>query len=351
MNVNGMPKVYIEYQFREGPYGGANQSLKNVRDFLLERNLYTDNPIDADFILINHTNISKEVFNLKRRYPNKIYVHRMDGPVSKHRKHSKILDKQSFFLDKILCEGTIFQSEWTEKNCFELGYQQTGRIAIIHNAVNKSIFNKDVKKQVVEKNKIKLVSSSWSANWNKGFDYIKYLDEKLDFDKYEYTFIGNSPVEFKNIKHISPLASNQLADELKQHDIYLATSKNESCSNSLLEAMACGLPVVARNSGCYQELVKQGGEIAEGMEEFPNLIDKVAANKEQYAEKIEVTGIEEMGKKYYDFMSSLLGQNSYKKVTFWQENIWKIYVLYIKAYQKIESICRKVRWERKYEPY
>ena len=59
-------KVYIEYQFREGPYGGANQFLKCLRDYLVREGHYSETPEEADFILINHTNIRPALMELKK---------------------------------------------------------------------------------------------------------------------------------------------------------------------------------------------------------------------------------------------------------------------------------------------
>ena len=34
-------------------------------------------------------------------------------------------------------------------------------------------------------------------NKKKGYDYYKYLDENLDFNKYEYLFVGNISGKFE----------------------------------------------------------------------------------------------------------------------------------------------------------
>ena len=47
--------------------------------------------------------------------------------------------------------------------------------------------------------KIRLISSSWSSNPDKGLDIIKYLDKTLDKDRFEMTFVGNIKYSPKNI--------------------------------------------------------------------------------------------------------------------------------------------------------
>lgn len=352
-------KVYIEYQFRQGPYGGANQFLKCLRDYFVRQGVYTETAKEADFIIVNHTNISPETLAIKKECPEKIIIHRMDGPVSKHRKRSKALDKHSFYLDKMLCNGTIFQSKWTEESCVETGYRKTGPTAVIHNAPDPQIFGRSEKEQEPTeqkkaadrdraKKKIRLIATSWSPNWNKGFDVFQYLDENLNYNLYEFTFVGNSPIEFKNVIHIPPQNSVELARILREHDVYIAASRSESCSNSLLEAINSGLVVVARESGCYREVIGEGGLLVESAEDFPEALQKIVDDIEKYKQKLPYYDIEVIGKQYYDFMNCVAdaiecGNLKTKIFTKGKLFIWNCYCFYIKIYQKVVRIIEKGR--------
>ncbi len=344
-------KVYIEYQFRQGPYGGANQFLKCLRDYFVRQGIYSETAKEADFIIVNHTNISKETLAVKKEHPEKIVIHRMDGPVSKHRKRSKALDKQSFYLDRMMCNGTVFQSQWTKESCLETGYHKTAPTAVIHNAPDPQIFNRMEQKQPGQKQseqKIRLIATSWSPNWNKGFDVLQYLDEHLDFNRYEVTFVGNSPIEFRNFHHIPAQNSVDLAKTLREHDIYLAVSKSESCSNSLLEAINSGLVVAARDSGCYREVIGEGGIIVKTAEEFPEAIGRLAENLENYRQKLPFFDIEEIGRAYCDFMNRVAGdledgRTQIKVLTGRKIFCWKCYCFYIKIYQRMVRMIEKGR--------
>ena len=74
-------------------------------------------------------------------------------------------------------------------------------------------------------------------------------------------FVGNSPISFKNIKNIKALKPDKLADLFRKCEIYITGAKNEACSNSLVEALHCGLPSVVINNASNSELVKNGGEL------------------------------------------------------------------------------------------
>ena len=46
---------------------------------------------------------------------------------------------------------------------------------------------------------------------------------------------------------------------MQQHTIFLTTKLHDPCSNAIIEAMACGLPVIFHNSGGNFELVGNAG--------------------------------------------------------------------------------------------
>ena len=54
------------------------------------------------------------------------------------------------------------------------------------------------------------------------------------------------------------LETQQVADWLRSMDIFVLPSLSEALSNALMEAMACGCPVVASNVGGNPELVRNG---------------------------------------------------------------------------------------------
>ena len=70
------------------------------------------------------------------------------------------------------------------------------------------------------------------------------------------TFVGRTFDKFQNINMIQPQESLKLSQILKDHHIYIFCSKLEACSNSLLEAIHCGLAIIARNSSSNPELIQ-----------------------------------------------------------------------------------------------
>ena len=74
------------------------------------------------------------------------------------------------------------------------------------------------------------------------------------------TFVGQSAAaRSSDVRHVGPSTPKSVARLLREHDVYLAASRDDPCSNALLEALACGLPAAYLDSGGHPELVGDGG--------------------------------------------------------------------------------------------
>lgn len=300
-------KINITYSFHEGSWGGGNQFLKALRKILIKKGYYENNPNKADCILFNsHHNIEK-VLQLKLDNQNKIFVHRIDGPLYLIRNNELNIDNKIYKLNNLIADGTILQSKWSQRKNHSVGLKRNIFETVIMNASDRATFfpKKNTPPKVRENNKWKLVAVSWSKNFNKGFDLYHYLDENLDFNKYSMIFVGNSPISFKNIKYIKPVESYELANLLRESDIYINGSKNDPCSNSLIEALTCGLPAVALNDGGHPEILKKGGEVFNTFEECLIKIQLVKDNYEKYRNNISIPSIEEIFELYINFIKEI----------------------------------------------
>lgn len=300
-----MIKIHILFDIKDEPYGGGNQFLRSLKDYLQSVAVYEEDIKKTNIILFNsHQHIS-EVAKVKLKYPDMLFVHRIDGPIRLYNKMSDKRDDVVFIANKYLANATIFQSEWSRQQNHLLGLHQNSFETIINNAPNPSFFNREGKVSFSTDRKIRLIATSWSSNWKKGFQVYQWLDVNLDFEKYEMVFVGKSPVEFKNIKHISPLSSKHIAEKLKENDVFIFASPVEACSNSLLEALHCGLPVIGINGSSNPELIGKAGEIFTQPDEIPHLLEKITKNYLEYQTNIRNPSMEKVGKQYYDFITQV----------------------------------------------
>lgn len=279
--------------------------MKTLKKEFLTEGIYEENPEKAEVILFNSHHFLKGVFKLKKKFPEKIFIHRIDGPIGLYRGRDKIIDRIIFKFNNLLADGTVFQSHWSKEQNQKLYKANNKYETVIHNSSDIAIFNRQNKKAFNAQEKIKLIAVSWSSNIKKGFDVYRYLDENLDFSKYEMTFVGNSPVEFKNITHLKPMPSADLAAVLKLSDIYITASQKDPCSNALIEALSCGLPAVALNDGGHTELVQKAGQLFENKQDVIRKIENVAGNYQYYQSQIPEFSIKKSGEAYHGFAQKI----------------------------------------------
>jgi glycosyltransferase involved in cell wall biosynthesis len=349
---NKRPRIHILHKFIEGPWGGGNQFLKALRGYLTQAGLYAENMDDADVILFNSYPFGNEHsfdLALKLKKLGKILVHRVDGPLRYVRGRDRAVDEIIFQFNSALVDGTVFQSKWSRDKNHELGMHKAPYETVIMNTADPDIFNPEGKRPFDDK-KIRLIATSWSKNMAKGFDIYQHLDKHLDFNRYQMTFVGNSPVEFENITSKNPIPSAELAKILKEHDIYIAASRNDPCSNSLIEALQCGLPAVARNDGGHPEIVGKAGALFENETEVLDAIENVAQNYQNYQLSIDLPVLDEVGKKYHEFSSNIYqdylgGSYQAKSVNFPYINFirMKVKILIWKVSKVLLSLSEEVK--------
>lgn len=261
------------HDFMPPPTGGGHQFLRALwREFERRGSRLENNTISKSTraCLFNSFN-----FNFKRlrqlRRPGCRMIHRVDGPLAVYRGFDDDTDRKILELNQELADVTIFQSQFSLTKHRELGFDFV-RPVVIPNAADHEIFHSHGRQPFNVDRKVRLISVSWSDNFNKGAPVYQWLDDHLDWSRYEYTFVGRSPVGFHNIRTLSPITSKALAEELRQHDIFITASRNDPCSNSLIEALACGLPALYLDSGGHPEIVGEAGFAFQVAEEIPLLL-------------------------------------------------------------------------------
>jgi len=296
----------IFHEFDPPPAGGGHQFLRAFVKQAKAHNLRTEsNAISRTTraCLFNSFNFNdKRLLRMKR--DSVLYVHRVDGPVDVYRGRDDGVDERIYKVNQKIADKTIFQSRYSLEKHLELGMPFREPIVIL-NAADPQIFHPRGRAIFSLNRKIRLIAASWSDNANKGASVYQWLDENLDWRRFEFTFVGRSKITFKNIRVIPPVDSVRLADLLREHDIYITASKNDPCSNSLIEALSCGLPAVYLQSGGHSEIVNQAGMGFEAAEQIPALLEKVVDEYELFQSRISNPSIQEVSESYLKILELL----------------------------------------------
>ncbi|GAB1470984.1 hypothetical protein MASR2M66_18620 [Chloroflexota bacterium] len=246
--------------------------------------------------LLNSFNFSENRLARMKR-DSVLYVHRVDGPIDVYRGRDDGVDKNIHAVNLKFADKTIFQSQYSLEKHLALGMEFKNPTVIL-NAADPEIFYPRGRVEFSRNRKVRLVASSWSDNLNKGALVYQWLDEHLDWEKFEMTFVGRSPLMLKNIRMLPAVDSYRMAELFHKNDIYITASKNDPCSNSLVEALTCGLPAIYLQSGGHSEIVKQAGAGFEAAEQIPELLSRLIDQYEAVQSRISIPFIKEVSTQY-----------------------------------------------------
>jgi glycosyltransferase involved in cell wall biosynthesis len=224
-------------------------------------------------------------------------VHRVDGPIGAYRGWDDGTDARILAINHELADVTIFQSLYSQQKHLDMGMEFTSPV-VIHNAADPRIFHPNGRRPFERHRKTRLISSSWSDNPNKGGPFYAKLEALLDWNRFEYTFVGRTQTTFKRIKTFPAVPSQELASMLRSHDIYLTASRNDPCSNSVIEALQCGLPCLYLQSGGHAELVGEAGFAFSSEEEALSRLDRLVDEYEQRQSRIATTPLADVATSY-----------------------------------------------------
>lgn len=300
------PDMAIFHGFTARPWGGSNQFLTALRGELRRRGLR----VSANLIgsttrgaLLNAFAFDVDLLRSSPRTGCRI-VHRVDGPVGLYRGDSDAIDRRILGLNREFAQATVFQSRYSLDAHRELGLDFVAA-ALIPNACDPRIFSPVERAPAPDgRRKVRLISTSWSDNPNKGAELYRWMEKRLDWNRYAWTFIGRSQIRFERIEMHGPVRPAELAAVLRSHDIYVTASRHDPCSNALLEGLSCGLPALALRSGGHPELVGDGGLLFEGPDDVLDVLETLVS---QFATRQASIRVPELAQVADAYLALLLG--------------------------------------------
>ena len=295
----GRADIALFHEFEQAPSGGGHQFLRALDGRFAELGLEVErNRLSAGTgsCIFNSFNFD---FARLRRFarPECRMVHRVDGPIGVYRGHDDGTDAHIAALNHELADATVFQSRYSFEKHVELGIQLRDPV-VIPNAVDPAIFHPPDEREPLDGRPVRLIASSWSDNLRKGAETLAWLDGRLAGTRYEMTFVGRAPTTFDRIRVVGPVSSDGVAELLRHHDVYIAASRDDPCSNALLEALACGLPAAFLASGGHPELVGEAGLPFHEDDELLDVLDRLVEDLDGYRARIAVPAIADVADRY-----------------------------------------------------
>ncbi len=298
-------RVCFWNKFTPPPWGGGNQfmlALKGEAERLgYETTINGEGP-PADGHVVNSVQFDIEKFERQVVPGQARVVHRIDGPISVLRGTPESLDqdRRCFEFNARHATSTVVQSWHTMRALAELGFEPV-RPTLIHNACDPAIFHPPVDGDAPPHEpgrRIKVIATCWSPSPGKGAAIYEWMGWHLDPSRFELTFVGNCPARLHNWTMLPALPSEPLAALLRTQDVYVTASRNDPCSNALIEAMSCGLPALYLDSGGHPELAGMGGLAFRYPREIPAKLANLARHRAAYARLLTPASLEGVARAY-----------------------------------------------------
>jgi len=255
-------KLYINRQYRSGPFGGGNNFVRGFFNHFEAREkagdkshvlcMPTDPKANPDAMLIvgldnDGTGISiDQALMYKMTYNHKLKIVLRVNENDARKGTTDVDDK----LIKVsgMIDATVFVSEWLRGYFDDRGWKCKNNTVIV-NGVDRDIFKPQEK---LNNGKVNIVSHHWSDNRRKSGNITEWLDK--DFiakrkDEYQFTFIGRTQCNLKHSTIVRPLSGQKLGEELGKHDVYFSESLFDPGPNSIIEAVTCELPTYVHSDG------------------------------------------------------------------------------------------------------
>jgi len=292
----------VFHDFVPPPGGGGNQALRAVLLELERRGVRVGlNALgrSSRACFFNSFNFDARRLELMVRHaPDECkLVHRVGAVTSLYRGVDDGTDALVAELNRRFADATLAISHATVEMYRSIGIELVSP-KVVYNGCDPRIFHRNGRIQFSRDRKIRLISSSWSDNPRKGASVYRWLEQHLDHDRFDFTFVGRASVPFERIRHVPPVPSHEVAELLRQHDVFVTATENDAYSNALVEALSCGLPALYLDSGGSGEAVKGAGFAFTSREQIPELLERLVDEYEERQAAISLPTLEEVADGY-----------------------------------------------------
>ncbi|MBR5132343.1 MAG: glycosyltransferase family 4 protein [Alistipes sp.] len=187
------------------------------------------------------------IYNMAKKYNLPLFVATGESVIN-FKVDNKTKKKFCEYVNGVICVSTKNKIESIEK-----GLATSEKCVVIPNAIDNSLFKKLDAKSCrsalgIQENDFVVAFVGWFSE-RKGSLRVSDAIEKLGNNNIKSIFIGSGASEYeprcKNIIFKGRVAHGEIPKYLNAANVFVLPTLKEGCCNAVIEAMACGLPIIS----------------------------------------------------------------------------------------------------------
>lgn len=174
--------------------------------------------------------------------------------------------------------GVVSVSTKNQQECFSLNLVEPENSIVIPNAIDQTLFFKRDKmtcrKELGLNEKDFVVAFVGQFVPRKGTLRLSDALKKINDPDIKAVFIGSGQEDpdYERIVHKGTVAHDDVPRWLSASDVFVLPTQNEGCCNAIIEAMACGLPIISSNRAFNWDVLNNQNSIMID----PDNVDEIA---------------------------------------------------------------------------
>ncbi|WP_081372877.1 glycosyltransferase family 4 protein [Xylanibacter ruminicola] len=197
-----------------------------------------------------------------------------------------------------MVNGVICVSSENKRKCLQYGLSREENTIVLPNCVDDTLFHPDDETSLREDLGINdndfVVSFSGAFIKRKGTKILSDAIKKLSDTHIKSIFMGRlvegdkCEPDCPGIVYKGSTEHSLMPRYLNASDVFVLPTQNEGCSNAIVEALACGIPVISSNRPFNDDILNENNSILidpDSVDEVAEAILQMKNNKELYAQK------------------------------------------------------------------